>query len=60
VIPDASPPSILVKADFVLFALVPVAGVVAWWTLHPVATNVFSLTLGVALFRSAQIVRRVI
>ncbi len=59
IIPDMSEPAIFVKKDLVFFVLVPVVGVVAWLTLHHIWTNFFSLILGMALFRAAQIVKKV-
>ena len=59
IIPDVSAPSAWRKMDLILFVVVPAIGIIALNTLHPVWTNLFSLILGMALFRAAQIVRRV-
>jgi len=59
IIPDVSSSPLIGKRDIVFFIVVPVLGFVAWLTLRPVWTNLFSLVLGMAVFRSAQIVKRV-
>ena len=59
ILPDASNPAILTRPDVFFFVLVPAVGLAAWATLKPIWTNVFSLALGMAVLRAAQIVRKV-
>ena len=60
IVPEMREPAILDKWDMVVFPATLVSGVVALLTLNAIATNVFSLLLGISIVRSVSIMRRIV